>query len=61
MGVLAVYNGSRKIGNISCLFDEFVTSKYVYIEARVTVLYIFSICGYDRCKKQYVYILAYDK
>ncbi|CAI8016272.1 Choline transporter-like protein 4 [Geodia barretti] len=30
MGVLAVYNGSReigrKIGNISCLFDEFVTS-----------------------------------
>ena len=33
-GVFAVFNGSdlatrQKLGNISCLFDEFVTSKYV--------------------------------
>ena len=31
LGVLAVKNGTEKIGNISCLFDEFITSKYVYV------------------------------
>ena len=34
MGFLAVYNRSTettKLGNISCLFDEFVTSKYVHV------------------------------